>query len=232
MRSSARLTVGGREHELVALPAPLDLDTLVAGHGPWHVELGFGKGRHLLQQAIAHPAERYLGIEVVSKYYRLLSRRATRRAVDNLVTVRAEAQYVLATTLPRAFANTLHIYFPDPWPKSRHRRRRLLDPATIDLVLGILRPGGVLCFATDFLEYGEDVAAMLETMPGLDVTRLAGLWPDGARTNYEAKYVREGRPILRLTGRRVGPLDHHPEGRAAVLAAIAPLEDHDHDVNP
>lgn len=221
MRVTTRLSVRGREHDLVALPGPLDLAALVPGAGPWEVELGFGKGRHLLAQARAHPERRYLGIELVSKYYRMLTGRAHRAGIENLVTIRGEALYLLATALPRGFAEVLHVYFPDPWPKSRHHRRRLFDPTTVDLVLGALRPGGTLFFATDFLAYGEQVATLLAGMPGLEVERRDALWPDGPRTNYEAKYVREGRPILRLVGRVTGTLDCHPDGYAALLAAHA-----------
>ena len=99
---------------LAELPAPLPLDELVPGPGPWEVELGFGKGRYLLARAQAEPARRFLGVEVVSKYFRLLTERARRRGLANLLTVRAEALYALAALLPRSFAAAVHIYFPNP----------------------------------------------------------------------------------------------------------------------
>jgi tRNA (guanine-N7-)-methyltransferase len=141
------------------------------------------------------------------------------------VLVRGEALYLLATVLPRGFAERLHVYFPDPWPKNRHHRRRLFDPATVDLVVGVLAPGGELAFATDFLDYGEQVAEILAGHPDLEVHRRDAPWPDGARTHYEAKYITEGRPILRLEGRRrdaAGAVALHPAGRTSLLAAVAP----------
>lgn len=224
MRLPAIATVHGQPHRFDALPNPVPLDALIPGDGPWEVEIGFGKGRYLLAQALAHPERRFLGVEVVSKYQRLLAKRAARQGVRNLAAVRGEAKYLLATVLPPAFADVVHVYFPDPWPKLRHHRRRLFDPESVDLVLGALRPGGQLFFASDFLEYGEQVVALLEGMPGLTVTRVETPWPDGARTNYEAKYMREGRPIVRLIAQLDDPPPTpllHPEGRVGILAATA-----------
>jgi tRNA (guanine-N7-)-methyltransferase len=216
------LATAGGEQTLAELPQPLDLDALVAGQGPWEVEIGSGKGRYLLRRADAEPGVRFLGVEVAEKYFRLLVARARRRGLENLLLVRGEAESVLSAVLPRAFARAVHVYFPDPWPKARHERRRLFDAESVDLVLALLVPGGTLCFATDFLAYGETVAALLEGHPRTAVRRLAAGWPDGPRTNYEAKYVAEGRPILRLEASWKGGEGEstlHPLGRERVLAA-------------
>jgi len=223
MRLDALFATGERDLTLAELPLPCDLDGLVAGGrvsgGLWEVELGFGKGRFLLERAAARRDSRFLGVEVASKYFRMARGRARRRGLGNVLLVRGEALYLLAAVLPAGFAAAVHVYFPDPWPKSRHHKRRLFDPETVDLVLGLLSPGGELCFATDFLDYGELVAEILEDFPGLHVERLAGPWPDGARTNYEAKYVAEGRPILRLHGVLEAGGRIHPAGRCGILVA-------------
>lgn len=189
------------------------------------MEIGFGKGRYLLRRCLAEPERRFLGIEVAAKYHGLFVERARRRGAANWIALRGDALYLLAAVLPRRFAAAVHVYFPDPWPKSRHQRRRLFDPETVDLVLGALAPGGRLWFATDFLEYGEKVADLLAGYPGLAVERLPGPWPEGPRTNYEAKYEAEGRPILRLQATLAdagGPPPLHPAGAAAVVAATWP----------
>jgi tRNA (guanine-N7-)-methyltransferase len=186
------------DRPLADLPAPLPLDELVPGGGPWEVELGFGKGRYLLHRAQEDPARRFLGVEMASKYFRLAVDRARKRGLRNLLAIRGEAVYLAAAVLPAGFATALHVYFPDPWPKSRHHKRRLFDAESIDLVLGLLEPGGRLFFATDFLDYGAEVEAVLAGHPRLELRRHDGPWPEGPRTNYEAKYEREGRPILRL----------------------------------
>lgn len=224
MRVAHRFSTGQRQLALEELPQPLDLDELLPGDGAWEVELGFGKGRYLLERAMAHPERRFLGVEVASKYFRLLDRRAARRGLDNLLRIRGEALYLLAAILPRSFAEILHVYFPDPWPKSRHHKRRLFDPETVDLVLGVLAPGGELFFATDHLEYGEEVQELLASFPGLTVERRDEPWPDGARTHYEAKYVAAGREILRLTARldQAAPPGLHQRGRPGILSAVAP----------
>ena len=166
----------------------------------WEVELGFGKGRFLLASAAAAPGRPFLGVEMVSKYFRLAARRAAARGLGNLTLLRGEALYLISTLLPEAMARTVHIYFPDPWPKSRHHRRRLLDPRTVDLVLSLLEPSsGRLFFATDHPEYGEAVVDTLEVHPAVEVERLPGGWPEGPRTNYEAKFEGGG-PAHRAAG--------------------------------
>lgn len=229
MRLPTVVSTFDRDLSLAELPAPLDLDALVGlPPAPWEVELGFGKGKHLLRRAAAEPERRFLGVEVASKYHRRVVYRARRDGLRNLVAVRGEALLLLATVLPRGFAEALHVYFPDPWPKSRHHKRRLFDPETVDLVLGVLRPGGRLSFATDFLDYGERVLEILAGVPGLDLNRVEGPWPDGARTHYEAKYLVERRPILRAEAvlggqdRAKGHAELQVEGAAGVVAWVAP----------
>lgn len=197
------------------------LDRLLPGTGPWEVEIGFGKGRFLLARAAARPERRFLGIEVAGEYFRLAAHRALSRGLGNVALLHGEALYLLAAVLPRGFAGELHVYFPDPWPKSRHLRRRLFSPASVDLVLGALAPGGRLWFATDFLDYGAEVEAILRSYPALEVERIEPGWPEGPRTNYEAKYVAEGRPILRLGATLVRAPELHPRGEADLLAAVA-----------
>jgi len=201
--------------------APLQLDALVPGDAPWEVEIGFGKGRYLLRRCQEDRDRRFLGIEIAGLYQRTFVERARRRGLSNWLALRGEALYLLSAVLPAGFAAGVHVYFPDPWPKTRHQRRRLFDVDSVDLVIGLLREGGKLSFATDFLEYGEKVADLLAGYPGLDVQR-RGLWDEGPRTNYETKYELEGRAIRRLEAiRRPGQSCFHPAGERAVVAAGA-----------
>jgi tRNA (guanine-N7-)-methyltransferase len=207
---------------LSALRAPLPLGELVAGTGDWEVEIGFGKGRYLLRRCREEGDRRFLGIEVAGEYQRIFVDRARRQGLSNWLAIRGDALYLAAAVLPAGFAAALHVYFPDPWPKSRHHKRRLFDPETVDLVLRLLRRGGRFSFATDFLDYGERVMEILAGYPALRFTRRDRPWDEGPRTNYEAKYEIEGRPILRLEGTlevdgREAPL--HPLGAKTVLAA-------------
>ncbi len=214
-----RVAAAGEEHRLDQLSAPLDLGALTAGaSGPWEVELGFGRGTWLVGRAEAGGG-RFLGVELAATYYKILRRKAFSRRLTNLVAIRGEAQYVLDAVLPREFARAVHVYFPDPWPKARHHKRRFLDSLSLDLVLRLLEPGGRLLFATDHLEFGEETLAGLSGHPALDLRRVDGPWPGGPRTNYERKYEREGRPILRLEAVRVReePV-FHPAGEREVVA--------------
>jgi tRNA (guanine-N7-)-methyltransferase len=194
---------------------------LLPGAGPWEVELGFGKGRYLLRRAAAEPSCRFLGVERAARYFRLTVERARRRGIGNLLALRGDALFLLTAVLPRCFARAVHVYFPDPWPKTRHHRRRLFHPETLDLVVGLLEPGGLLHFASDHPEYGPLVAELLRGYPAVEVKELLDGWEDGPRTNYEAKYLRAGRPIVRLVATRTAPdpLPLHSQGRDGVLTA-------------
>lgn len=216
-------SVGDDEYTLRDLSAPLDLENLVPGVGSWEVELGFGKGRYLLRRAEAEVDRGFLGVEMAGAYYRLAQHRMRRRSLSNVVLMHGEALYLLSVVLPRGFASAVHVYFPDPWPKARHQKRRLFDAETIDLVLDLMAEGGYLYFATDFLEYGEIVRDILKTCPSVEVSEVSGIWADGPRTNYEAKYLSEGRPILRLEGRRLpeASVALQPESEARVVTAYA-----------
>lgn len=217
------------EQSLAELGVPLPLDRLLPGDigdGDWEVEIGFGKGRYLARRCAEDPDRRFLGIELAAEYWRHFVDKARRRGLLNWVALHGEALYILSSVLPRGFATAVHVYFPDPWPKVRHHKRRLFDPQTVDLVIGLVRPGGQLFFATDFLEYGEIVRGILEGYPGIRVVRRDRVWDEGPRTNYEAKYITEGRPILRLEVTRevdgsaaLHPAPLHPAGAAGVLAA-------------
>lgn len=191
--------------------------------GGWEVEIGFGKGRYLLDRGESDPQARLLGIEIASKYYRLVCDRARRRKVDNLVLLYGEAAYILASMLPRQFADRVHVYFPDPWPKDRHARRRLLDADSVDLVLGLLRTGGELLFASDHPRYGAAVEELLRSHPALEVSSVDA-WDDGPRTNYEAKFVAGGLPIRRLVARLTGSHLRHPAAAAVDLAVASSPE--------
>jgi hypothetical protein len=186
----------GGDYSLAQLAAPLPIADLTPGGGPWEVEIGFGKGRYLLRRCLEHPERRFAGIEQVAEYHRLFVSRARRRGAPNWLALRGEALYLLASVLPRGFAAAVHVYFPDPWPKARHHKRRLFDAETVELVL-----------------------ELLAGYPGLAVTRREGPWDEGPRTNYEAKYVAQGRPILRLEAALEAPPALHPRGHDAVLAA-------------
>lgn len=223
----ARLYTAAGEATLAGTGSPIPLDRLVppeAAGGlrePWEVEIGFGKGRYLFERCRNDPGRRFLGIEIAGQYLREWVRKSRKEGLSNFLALHGDALALLATSLPAGMAEGVHIYFPDPWWKTKHKKRRLLDPETVDLVLRLLAPAGKLSFATDFLEYGHKVAAVLSGVPGLQIRRIEE-WPEGPRTHYEAKFVAEGRPILRLEAwfaEGAGP-GLHPLGERGVVAAV------------
>lgn len=193
----------GRLRGLAELPSPLALEELVPYARRWELEIGAGKGRYLVDRAMAEPENAFVGIEVADPYFRMFVEGAEKRALTNVLAIRGEAEMVMATVLPRRFAAALHVYFPDPWPKARHEDRRLFSKGIVDLMVGLLLPGGMLSVATDDLAYGRTAEDLFGAHGSLSVRR-RHRWPRGPRTNYEVKYVREGRPIVRLEATRAG----------------------------
>src|SRR5205807_4142652 len=138
------------------LPKPLDWGELFGNDHPVELEIGMGKGTFLVEQAKARPETNFLGIEWARWFWRYASDRLRRAGCGNTRTVRAEASFFLREFVPPASLAVLHIYFPDPWPKARHHKRRLIQPAFMPLVQRVLVAGGRLQVVTDHQGYFEE----------------------------------------------------------------------------
>ena len=161
---------------------------------PIEIEIGIGKGRFLIDAAERRSETNFVGIEWAMKYLRLAHNRSVRKGLDNIRFVRADAREFVEFFVPSASVQAYHIYFPDPWPKKRHHKRRLFNEGFLREVERTLMPGGQLWLATDFADYYEvmlDVLDLSERMREVEVD-----W-QGARTNYEEKYLAAGKPIYR-----------------------------------
>jgi tRNA (guanine-N7-)-methyltransferase len=190
---------------LEALGEPLDWARLFGNGHPVEVEIGSGKGRFLILAGRARPGTNYLGIEYARKYLNLARRRVGRRGLTNVRLVHAGALKVLPR-IPDASVRLYHVYFPDPWPKKRHHKRRLFQAPFLGQAHRTLVPGGRILVLTDHAEYmlaiRDAVAASgLFEAEGSRFPPDAVLDEDGA-TNFEMKYRKEGRPIHRLAYRR------------------------------
>jgi len=217
------LAPGGARPDLEIIPGrvtgPLDFSALFGDTRPVEVEIGIGKGRFLLAQAEGRPEVNFLGIEWSLKYLRVARDRAERRGLANVRLYRADARHVLADLLPDSSVARVHVYCPDPWPKKRHRKRRLFTPATAAHLGRALLPGGYLDVSTDVLEYFEEVRAIIPPHSGL-MEAADPLFPIDSlegRTSYEVKYLAAGRVIYRVSFGR-------PDDPRALTSAGGPRE--------
>ena len=135
------------------LPRPWNTAAVFGREGPLHVELGSGKGLFLAGAAQSHPEELYLGIEVAFKYARFTAARLARAGLSNAKVVHGEGQALFRDVLPEARLAAVHVYFPDPWWKKRHHKRRIMNEAFVADVARTLAPGGRFHFWTDVQEY-------------------------------------------------------------------------------
>jgi tRNA (guanine-N7-)-methyltransferase len=148
-------------------PAPLDLDAAFGRAAPVTLEIGFGNGDHLAAQAAAHPDRNFLGIEVHLPGVGHLLLSLEERQVRNARVICHDAvEVLLHQVAPRALAEVV-ILFPDPWPKKRHHKRRLVQAPFVELVTDRLRGGGVLRFASDWQPYADAVLEVLNANPRL-----------------------------------------------------------------
>lgn len=170
------------------------------------VEIGTGKGGFLLRRARALPGVNFLGIEWASEFYRFALDRFRRHGLRNVRMLRADASVFVQRCCPAASLSALHVYHPDPWPKRRHHKRRLFQPAFAAAAARCLRAGGRLAVQTDHAEYFEHIREVLRACPLLEEAPFddAEFGVEAARvaTNFEIKYLREGRAMYQMAVRR------------------------------
>lgn len=169
-------------------------------HEVW-VEIGFGSGEHLAAQAEANPGVGLIGVEPFINGVARLLVEVSKRRLSNVRVLVDDARLLLGA-LPDASIGRFFVLFPDPWPKARHHKRRIVNPATLAEMARALRPGGETRLATDDADY---VQAMRDALAGevrLDLAQLQGRPDDWPATRYEAKALAAGRPPTYLLARR------------------------------
>jgi tRNA (guanine-N7-)-methyltransferase len=169
---------------------------------PVELEIGYGKGTFLTEQAVARPETNFFGIEWANWFFRYGADRLRRRSPANARCVRADAAFFLKEFVPPASISVLHIYFPDPWPKAKHNRRRLIQPAFVPTIHHVLKPGGRLQVVTDHKGYFEENIDPTVRASGLTIVdyNRPGSASEGefVGTNFERKYRRENRPFYAI----------------------------------
>jgi len=149
-------------YELPSIVERIALATLFPTSQPLEVELGSGDGSFLVEYARRHPARNFIGVERLLGRMRKLDRKGRRAGLTNLRGVRIECAYFLEYLLPPRSAVALHIYFPDPWPKRRHRHHRLINERFPTLARQALAPDGRVYLRTDDEDYFQQMVAVFE----------------------------------------------------------------------
>lgn len=189
---------------------PPALEELVpAGFDSIEIEVGPGKGEFLLAASAARPDTFFVGIEAAGSYASHAASRLADAGRTNALLLVDNAALYLEDRVPAASLDRLHVYFPDPWPKRRHRGRRFFAEHSTDLVHRVLKPGGILLVATDNPGYAGQICRVLGATPLLcrdedAEIELRALGPGHAfsPTSFERKYLEEGRIIRRFAFRR------------------------------
>ena len=148
-------------------PSPLDLPALFGRKAPCTLEIGFGNGEHIAARARAEPSRDFLGVEVHRPGIGHLLRIAAESGLANLKIIDHDAVEVLRDQLAPGALDEIEILFPDPWPKKRHHKRRLIQPEFAALAASRLRNGGRLLLATDWAPYAEHMRITLSACPSL-----------------------------------------------------------------
>jgi tRNA (guanine-N7-)-methyltransferase len=165
---------------------------------PLEIDLGCGDGSFLLAMAAHHPERDFLGVERLLGRARKVCRRAARANLNNLKVLRLESRYTVEWLLAPGSVSRLHLLCPDPWPKVRHHRRRLVQQEFLDALVSVLVPGGEFLFKTDHAEYFDWVRAEVAAHGRL--TELG--WPDDAffypKTDFQEYWESQGKPIYQL----------------------------------
>lgn len=179
--------------------SPLDLDTVFGRSADCVLEIGFGNGEALLATALARPDCDFIGIEVHGPGVGRLMKDAAVAAVSNLRVFQDDAVQVLSRAIADDALAEVRIFFPDPWPKKKHHKRRLVQPAFVASLHRVLRTGGRLHLATDWSAYAEHMLEVMEAAPGYRNIAGAGQYTDRPAsrplTHFEQRGLRLGHPV-------------------------------------
>jgi len=199
--------IAPRPEELVLsldeISLPLDPSQAFGRACPLELELGVGKGRFAIAWAAAHPEIGLLGVERARKYLELAALRAARAGVGNLRLVHTTAEDLLFRCLAERSVAAVHVYFPDPWPKKRHHKRRFFRPENVARLAAVMVEGAILRVKTDHPEYASVIEAVVGTEPRLERLPEQELFAPIPPTHFELKYQAQGRPVYRFAWRRV-----------------------------
>ena len=203
MTRARRLTLDELAPNLLETPSEPDLlnpTELFGNDHPLEIEVGCGKGLFLLQSALAFPEVNFLGIEFDRKYQLFAATRMAKRKLTNVRLASADARSFISAFLPPACCRTVHVYFPDPWWKQKHRKRRVFTAEFVTACASVLIPGGRLSIATDVEDYFKVIVGLIAAEARfVPVTPMNSVAPNGETfaTNFERKAILKGTVIHR-----------------------------------
>jgi tRNA (guanine-N7-)-methyltransferase len=181
----------------------LDWPAIFGNDHPVELELGAGDGSFLIDMAAARPDRNFIGVERLLGRLRKIDRKARRHGLENVRALRLEARYVLQWMVPPGGLAAIHVCFPDPWPKRRHWRRRLVSREFAAIAVNALAPAGLLCLRTDHEGYHQWMLEAVATEPRLKPAAL----PEPAaslKTDFEREFHARGIATHFATYERVG----------------------------
>jgi tRNA (guanine-N7-)-methyltransferase len=185
-----------------------DFSDVFGRSAPLHIEIGSGRGTFLVNQAAASPQINFLGIEWANKFYKYAVDRMGRRGAGNVRIIRTEAALFVSEHISNKSVDCFHIYFPDPWPKRSHHKRRFVCAENVAQMIRCLKKNGLINIATDHAEYFQWMQDMFEGFAE-DLKPVKFIKPAGAKdeelvgTNYERKYMKEKRNVFTLAFKKV-----------------------------
>ncbi len=169
---------------------------------PLEVDIGAGKGRFLLARSLAHPELNFFGIERQNGRLYRMAKKIRRHGLTNVKLARVEAAAGIELMLEAESVSAFYILFPDPWPKKRHHRRRLMNPGFMDLMHTRLCPGGIIHFASDHISYADVIKDLFAADKRFEATE--PFRPTEAeQTDFEILFASQGKPTSRLSVRKI-----------------------------
>ncbi|MCP5305251.1 MAG: tRNA (guanosine(46)-N7)-methyltransferase TrmB [Chromatiaceae bacterium] len=174
---------------------PLDLAEVFGNTQPVYLEIGFGNGESLAAMAQAHPERNYLGVEVHRPGVGHLLLRLEETGCRNVRVIAHDAVEVLQQMLPAGALQGVYLFFPDPWHKKRHHKRRILQPALLDTLARVIRPGGLFHAATDWQDYAEHMLRVLNDDPRFINTAAGGDYVPRPADRPPTKFERRGQRL-------------------------------------
>ena len=188
-----------KQTNLAEVTYPIDWSTLFGNENPVEIEIGCGKGRFLLEASRQHPEINYVGVERAPKYVQRAKERLLKGNATGVFLIWSDAAYLVDRYIGKGTVDAYHVYFPDPWPKKRHRKRRLFrnEVWLRGLIRTLHSSRGRIHVATDYAEYFYEIHDRLSHTPPLIYLPPDSLEIEHIPTSFEMKYRAEGRQIYR-----------------------------------